>query len=263
MVAGGEDAWREDALRVALQLFSSSPPMKFATESCETMEACIRAGMPILLFVGGPSRGHGPCPHRKRHRAGGGRVPGGCGLRQFHRAGAPGGLRHMALRLGPADGRDVGRVRGNRPCSARACAQMHRFYGLPGGAAAGMTDAKVPDMQAGWEQGITNVMAGLSGLNMVYESVGMYASLLGFCPRGDGAGQRPDRAGAALRARDRRDRGCGVARRDEGGLPSTGGRGITFGSDQTLALMQDGVSLSRGRQPADAQGLGKRPGAPT
>jgi trimethylamine---corrinoid protein Co-methyltransferase len=26
---------------------------------------------------------------------------------------------------------------------------MHRFYGLPGGAAAGITDSKLPDMQAG------------------------------------------------------------------------------------------------------------------
>jgi trimethylamine--corrinoid protein Co-methyltransferase len=55
------------------------------------------------------------------------------------------------------------------------------FYGLPGGAAAGMADSKLPDMQAGWEQAISNVMAGLAGLNMVYESVGMHASLLGFC----------------------------------------------------------------------------------
>jgi trimethylamine--corrinoid protein Co-methyltransferase len=61
------------------------------------------------------------------------------------------------------------------------CAQMHQFYGLPGGAAGGMSDSKLPDMQAGWEQGILNVLAGLSGLNMVYESVGMHASLLGFC----------------------------------------------------------------------------------
>jgi hypothetical protein len=33
------------------------------------------------------------------------------------------------------------------------CAQMHKFYGIPGGAAGGMSDSKVPDMQAGWEQG--------------------------------------------------------------------------------------------------------------
>jgi trimethylamine---corrinoid protein Co-methyltransferase len=61
------------------------------------------------------------------------------------------------------------------------CAQMHRFYDLPGGAAAGIADSKLPDMQAGWEQAISNVLAGLSGLNMVYEAAGMHASLLGFC----------------------------------------------------------------------------------
>ena len=61
------------------------------------------------------------------------------------------------------------------------CAQMHHFYGLPGGAASGISDSKLPDMQAGWEQGITNALAGLAGLNMCYEAVGMHASLLGFC----------------------------------------------------------------------------------
>lgn len=70
---------------------------------------------------------------------------------------------------------------GEQALLSAGCAQMHQFYRLPGGAAAGMADAKMPDMQAGWEQAISNVMAGLSGLNMVYESVGMHASLLGFC----------------------------------------------------------------------------------
>jgi trimethylamine--corrinoid protein Co-methyltransferase len=58
---------------------------------------------------------------------------------------------------------------------------MAQFYDLPGGSAAGMSDSKLPDIQAGYEKGITNVMAGLSGLNLVYESAGMHASLLGFC----------------------------------------------------------------------------------
>ncbi|TIY09039.1 MAG: methyltransferase, partial [Mesorhizobium sp.] len=62
-----------------------------------------------------------------------------------------------------------------------ACAQMAQFYDLPGGSAAGMTDSKLPDIQSGYEKGITDVMAGLAGLNLVYESAGMHASLLGFC----------------------------------------------------------------------------------
>ena len=36
-------------------------------------------------------------------------------------------------------------------------------------------------MQAGWEQTTSNVMTGLSGLNMVYEVAGMHAHPLGFC----------------------------------------------------------------------------------
>jgi trimethylamine--corrinoid protein Co-methyltransferase len=70
---------------------------------------------------------------------------------------------------------------GEQALLTAGCAQMHRFYGLPGGAAAGIADAKLPDMQAGWEQMCSNVLAGLSGLNLVYEAVGMHASLLGFC----------------------------------------------------------------------------------
>ena len=62
-----------------------------------------------------------------------------------------------------------------------ACSQMLQYYDLPGGAAAGMADSKMPDAQSGYEKGSTLVMAGLSGLNMVYEAAGMHASLLGFC----------------------------------------------------------------------------------
>ena len=58
---------------------------------------------------------------------------------------------------------------------------MLQHFGLPIGAAAGMHDSKLPDAQSGYEKGSTLVMAGLSGLNMVYEAAGMHASLMGFC----------------------------------------------------------------------------------
>ncbi len=45
-----------------------------------------------------------------------------------------------------------------------------------------MTDAKFPDFQAGAERAATVLSAALSGANIVYESAGMYASLLGACP---------------------------------------------------------------------------------
>jgi trimethylamine--corrinoid protein Co-methyltransferase len=70
---------------------------------------------------------------------------------------------------------------GEQALLSAGCAQMHHYYGLAGGTVGGITDAKLPDMQAGWESMCSNVMAGLSGANMVYEAAGMHASLLGFC----------------------------------------------------------------------------------
>ncbi|MEM1420314.1 MAG: trimethylamine methyltransferase family protein [Pseudomonadota bacterium] len=60
-----------------------------------------------------------------------------------------------------------------------ASAQISNWLGLPSGVAASMTDAKAIDAQYGVEKGITALAAGLAGGNLVYESSGMTASLLG------------------------------------------------------------------------------------
>jgi len=63
-----------------------------------------------------------------------------------------------------------------------ACAQMGNFLNLPTGAPAGMTDSKFPDFQAGSERASTHTVTAIAGANIIYESAGMYASLLGTCP---------------------------------------------------------------------------------
>ncbi len=57
--------------------------------------------------------------------------------------------------------------------------QMMRFYKLPNGAPAGMSDSKLPDNQAGYEKAITVALSAMSGPNFIYESAGMMASLMG------------------------------------------------------------------------------------
>ena len=145
-------------------------PDEFATESCEVMEECIKSGMPVLLLSAGQAGATAPAP-----------IAGAivqavaeclAGLVYVH-AIKPG---HPAifgtwpfvsdLRTGAMSGGS-----GEQALLTAGCAQMHQFYGIPGGAAAGIADAKLPDMQAGWEQMNSNLMAGLTGLNMVYESV--------------------------------------------------------------------------------------------
>ena len=178
-IAGGEENFRARPFVSNSNCFVV-PPMKFAEESCITMEACIRAGMPILLLSAGQAGATAPAPLATAIVQAVAECLAGV---VYVNAMAPG---HPAifgtwpfvsdLRTGAMSGGS-----GEQALLTAGCAQMHQFYGLPGGAAAGIADSKLPDMQAGWEQALSNVMAGLSGLNMVYEAVGMHASLLGFC----------------------------------------------------------------------------------
>src|SRR5207247_8590155 len=62
-----------------------------------------------------------------------------------------------------------------------AAAQMGQFYDLTCGTASGMTDSKLPDEQAGAEKAYNHALVGNAGANLIYESAGMHASLLGFC----------------------------------------------------------------------------------
>lgn len=179
MIAGGEDKWRARPFVSNSNCFVV-PPMKFATESCQTMEHCIREGMPILLLSAGQAGATAPAPLATAIVQAVAECLAGVVYVNSISPGHPaifGTWPFVSdLRTGAMSGGS-----GEQGLLTAGCAQMHQFYGLPGGAAGGMSDSKLPDMQAGWEQGILNVLAGLSGLNMVYESVGMHASLLGFC----------------------------------------------------------------------------------
>lgn len=60
-----------------------------------------------------------------------------------------------------------------------ASAQISNFLGLPSGAASSMSDSKAVDAQMGIEKAMSSLAVGLAGSNMIYESSGMTASLLG------------------------------------------------------------------------------------
>ncbi|UWQ93139.1 trimethylamine methyltransferase family protein [Rhodobacteraceae bacterium M382] len=179
MIAGGEDKWRERPFVSNSNCFVV-PPMKFATESCEVMEECIKAGMPVLLLSAGMAGATAPSTTAGAIVQAVAECLAGLVYVNAVKPGAPAivgtwpfglDLRTGAMTVGS----------GEQALLTAGCAQMHAFYDLPGGAAAGAADSKLPDMQAGWEQMCSAVMAGLSGLNMVYEAAGMHASLLGFC----------------------------------------------------------------------------------
>jgi trimethylamine--corrinoid protein Co-methyltransferase len=234
MIAGGEDKWRERPFVSNSNCFVV-PPMKFATESCQVMEKCIAGGMPVLLLSAGQAGATAPAPIAGAIVQAVAECLAGLVYVNAIKPGHPaifGTWPFVSdLRTGAMSGGS-----GEQALLTAGCAQMHHYYGLPGGAAAGIADAKLPDMQAGWEQAMSNVMAGLTGLNMVYEAAGMHASLLGFCHESLILGD--DLLGQAMRC----VRGIEVSE-DTVGLETMratclGGPGHYLGSDQTLSLMQ-------------------------
>jgi trimethylamine--corrinoid protein Co-methyltransferase len=67
---------------------------------------------------------------------------------------------------------------GEEAVVSAASAQMVNFYGLPSSVGAGMTDAKSPDCQAGYEKALAVALAAQAGCNNISESAGMLGSLM-------------------------------------------------------------------------------------
>ena len=178
-IAGGEENFRKRPFVSNSNCFVV-PPMKFAEDACGVLEACVEGGIPILLLSAGQAGATAPAAIAGAVVQAVAEVLAGLVYVNAIKPGHPAifgtwpfvsDLRTGAMSGGSAE----------QALLTSACAQMAHFYDLPGGSAAGMADSKLPDIQSGYEKGITNVMAGLSGLNLVYESAGMHASLLGFC----------------------------------------------------------------------------------
>ena len=117
-----------------------------------------------------------------------------------------------------------------------ASAQMSRFYDLTGGTASGMTDSKLPDAQCGMERAYNHALVGNSGANLIYESAGMMASLMGFSLESllidndlIGAVQR------TIRGIEVNDETISL---DTMRQVCLGGAGHYLGAEQTLKLMQ-------------------------
>ncbi len=233
-VCGGEAAWRARPFVSNSNCFVV-PPMKFAEDACRVLEVCVRGGMPVLLLSAGQAGATAP-PYLAGAvvQAVAECLAGLCYVNAI-KPGAPaifGTWPFVSdLRTGAMSGGS-----GEQGLLAAACAQMAQHYDLPGGAAAGMCDSKVPDNQAGYEKGINAVISGLAGLNLVYESLGMHASLLGFCL--ESMIIDDDMIGQALRC----VRGIEVTE-DSVSLEiirqvCTEGPGHYLGHDTTLTLMQ-------------------------
>ena len=233
-VCGGEDKWRARPF-VTMSCCFVVPPLKFAEDACRCLEVGVRGGMPVKLLAAGQAGATSPAALAGAVVLQVAEVLAALAYVNAIRPGHPAifgpwplvsDLRTGAMSGGSAE----------QALLSAACAQMARHYDLTSGIPAGMTDSKVPDAQSGYEKGYTCVTAGLAGANMVYESAGMHASLLGSCLESFVIDN--DNLGAAMRA----VRGIEVTDEtlsvDVIRQVCLDGPGHFLGSGQTLDLMQ-------------------------
>ena len=182
IVAGGEDQWRARPFVSCSSCFVV-PPLRFAEDACEVLEQTVRAGMPILLLAAGQAGATSPASLAGSVVQEVAETLAGLVYVNLIEKGHPAILGIWPfvsdLRTGAMSGGS-----GEQAVLMAACGQMGRYYDLPTGIAAGMADSKLPDAQSGYEKGYTTSLAGHSGANMVYESAGMQASLLGLSLEG-------------------------------------------------------------------------------
>ena len=179
MVAGSEAAFRARPF-VSASICFVVPPLRFAKDACDVMEILIEGGVPILLLSAGQAGATSPAAIAGSVVQATAEVLAGLVYVNAVKPGHPaifGTWPFVSdLRTGAMSGGS-----GEQALLTAAVSQMAQFYGLPSGSAAGMSDSKTPDAQSGYEKGIATALAGLSGLNLVYESAGMHGSLMGFC----------------------------------------------------------------------------------
>ena len=176
MVAGGEDAFRARPFLCVSTCFVV-PPLKFAEEALGVIETCCDQGVPLKLVSAGQAGATSPAALAGAVALQTAEVLAGLIYVNLLSPGHPAlfcALPFVSdLRTGAMSGGSA-----EQGLLMAACAQMAQHYGIPCAVSAGMTDSKMPDFQAGYEKGYTELLSALAGANLIYEAAGMYGSLL-------------------------------------------------------------------------------------
>lgn len=178
-ILGGEGMFRRRPF-VTLSCCPVVPPLRFAQENCDNLEAALRLGMSATLVAASqagatsPSALAGSIAQTIAETLAclvyANLVDPDCRV-LFAPKPFVADLRTGAMSAGS----------GEQAILSAASAQMADFYGIPGSVPSGMTDAKEPDSQAGFEKAVSALLAGHSGSTHSTQAAGGLASLMADC----------------------------------------------------------------------------------
>ncbi|MBE1284466.1 MAG: methyltransferase [Rhodobacteraceae bacterium] len=176
MFAGGDEAFRARPFFSVGQCPVVSP-LKYGVENSDALVKAIKYGAPVEFAVVPQSGATGPAALAGNLVLSTAEALAGLVLVNLVSRGHPASVGNWPfvsdLRTGAFSGGS-----GEEAIMSAAAAQIINYLDLPSHTAAGMSDSKLPDAQAGYEKALANTLAGMSGCNLIYESAGMLGSLM-------------------------------------------------------------------------------------
>lgn len=176
MIAGGREALRERPI-VSLTVCWTVSPLRYAPETVEVLTEAVRQDIPVFLSSAPQAGATSPAALAGTLVQINAEELSGVVYTQLVKPGARIVLGYVPsvadLRTGSfsGGGAEFGMMHA-------AAAQLGQFYNLPVYNSAGLADSKLPDIQAGYEKGITGLAAALAGSNYIHHSAGLLESLL-------------------------------------------------------------------------------------
>ncbi len=153
-------------------------PLRYAPDAVDVAIACMRRGMPINNIVAAQSGATSPATIAGMLACSLAETLAALAMVNIFEPGYPMIFSNWPLVIDLRTGSFSG-AGGEITLLNAASAQISNWLGLPSGAACSMSDSKAMDAQMGLEKSLSALAVGLAGCNMVYESSGMTASLLG------------------------------------------------------------------------------------
>ncbi len=176
MIAGSVEALRTRPIVSFVSSWAVSP-LRYAPDTVEVLTELVRQEMPVFLSSSPQSGATSPAALAGTLVQINAEELSGVTYTQLVKPGAPVILGYVPAVSDLRTGNFVGGAPEFALMQA-AVAQLGRFYDLPVYNSAGLTDSKIPDVQAGYEKGITNMAAVLAGANYIHHSAGFLESML-------------------------------------------------------------------------------------
>lgn len=176
MIMGSKEAYEERPIVSFITSWTVSP-LRYATETVEVLVELVKQNVPVVLSSAPQSGATSPAALAGTLVQINAEELSGLVLCNLIRPGA----RVLVGYVPSVADMRTGNFVGGAPEFAlmnAAATQLAHFYGIPIYNSSAISDSKLPDIQAGYEKGLTSAAAALAGTNFIHHSAGFLESML-------------------------------------------------------------------------------------